>query len=53
MNYRIEVLFSINNDEIDQQMPLEADLVDLIYNQGRFIPEGVLCDIKDLQVDVF
>lgn len=52
MNYRVELLFSINNDETEQPMPLSDEIIQAIY-QGRIAPEGILVDILELQVDVF
>lgn len=53
MNYRIELEFSINNDEKEQHHPTSDEITTLIYEDGRFVPPWLLINITHLEVDTY
>lgn len=53
MNYRIELEFSLNNDEKEQHHLTAVEVAALIYESGRFVMPGTLINITHLEVDTY
>jgi hypothetical protein len=52
MNYRIVLEVSVNNDESDQPHPTLEEITEAVY-KNRVFPDGIIYDVKHLEVDRF
>ena len=51
MTYYIAVELTINNDEVEQEHPTQAQMTDAIY-AGRIVPEGIIFNLLEVSVVV-